>query len=104
MGPLRLSQRQHHWFSGPESACSSDWTGHQPIVRNNLTLAGANEDFGATGDLDIRDDLTIKGAGALGGETIIDAAGLDRVFQVFGAKATFADVVITGGVASQGGG
>jgi CSLREA domain-containing protein len=42
-----------------------------------LTIPGANEGAGATGDLDIRDDLTIVGQGP--GATIIDANGIDLV-------------------------
>src|SRR5215470_2926026 len=45
-----------------------------------LTIPGAAEDCGATGDLDITDDLTIQGAGAQA--TIVDGGRLDRVFQV----------------------
>jgi fibronectin-binding autotransporter adhesin len=41
-----------------------------------LTLAGANEDNAATGDLDLKSTVTIKGKGA--GSTIIDADNLDR--------------------------
>ncbi len=45
-----------------------------------LTLTGANEDLAATGDLDIRDDLTIVGAGAA--STIVDGNNSDRVFDI----------------------
>lgn len=45
-----------------------------------ITIPGADEDCGASGDLDITDDLTIEGAGAQG--TIVDGGGLDRVFHV----------------------
>lgn len=45
-----------------------------------LSIPGPDEDEGATGDLDITDDLTIVGAGAA--TTVIDAAGLDRVFHI----------------------
>lgn len=44
-----------------------------------LSLAGAGEDAGLTGDLDVTDDLTLTGAGE--GLTILDAAGLDRFFD-----------------------
>jgi hypothetical protein len=68
-----------------------------------LTLAGANEDASATGDLDIRDNLTITGKGA--GRTIINGNALDRVFQVLGGKVTIAKVTIEGGqVTGDGGG
>jgi CSLREA domain-containing protein len=45
-----------------------------------LSIAGANEDQGKTGDLDILGDLTITGSGE--GATIVDGGGLDRVFHV----------------------
>src|SRR5262249_30033976 len=45
-----------------------------------LTIAGANEDASASGDLDIASNLTIKGGGA--GTTVIDGNNLDRVIQV----------------------
>ena len=48
-----------------------------------LTRAGRFEDSGLTGDLDIRDNLTIRGTGATALDTIIDAAQLDRIFHVF---------------------
>src|SRR5207248_424021 len=43
-----------------------------PAGTYTLTIAGADEDAGATGDLDITDDLTINGAGAA--TTIIDGS------------------------------
>jgi CSLREA domain-containing protein len=45
-----------------------------------LTIAGADEDNNATGDLDIRNDLTIQGAGAE--ITVIDGNGLDRALDI----------------------
>src|SRR2546422_794439 len=45
-----------------------------PAGTYTLALAGAGEDHAATGDLDIKGDLTISGAGAE--QTTIDAAGL----------------------------
>src|SRR4051794_16469490 len=51
-----------------------------PAGTYRLTLAGANEDFAATGDLDIRDSLTILGAGA--DVTIIDASQIPGDRQV----------------------
>ena len=45
-----------------------------------LTIVGANEDNAATGDLDIKGNVTIKGKRA--SSTIIDGNSLDRVFQV----------------------
>jgi predicted outer membrane repeat protein len=66
-----------------------------------LTLGGVLEDFAVSGDLDIRDTLTIRGKGV--GQTIIDASGLpaaqrDRIFQVMaGASLTLQGVTLIGG-------
>lgn len=56
-----------------------------PAGTYTLTLAGINEDLGATGDLDITSNITIAGAGAA--STIIQAGttnanGIDRVFDL----------------------
>lgn len=45
-----------------------------------LSIAGADEDNNASGDLDIRVNVTIQGAGL--GTTIIDANGIDRVIDI----------------------
>jgi CSLREA domain-containing protein len=62
-----------------------------PAGTYTLTLAGANEDDNATGDLDITDALTIVGAGPE--LTVIDANHIDRVLDVRPAAGT---VVISG--------
>jgi CSLREA domain-containing protein len=73
-----------------------------------LTLVGPDEDQSATGDLDIRDDLTLTGAGA--GVTIVDGIGQDRVFHVLtGAGSppimvTISGVTIRNGVVAAPGG
>src|SRR5262249_27856431 len=51
-----------------------------PAGTYTLTLAGTDEDFAETGDLDILEDLTIVGAGA--STTIVDGGALDRVFDI----------------------
>lgn len=58
---------------------------------------GTHEDFAATGDLDIRDDVTIVGDGA--GSTIINADEMDRVFHipVSGLTVSLLSMTITGG-------
>jgi hypothetical protein len=64
-----------------------------------LSVAGSDEDEAASGDLDVADTLTIVGNGAT-----IDAAGLDRVFDVLpGATLTLRDVMITGGRSDEDG-
>ncbi len=62
-----------------------------------LTRPGVGDDLGATGDLDVGASLTIAGAGARA--TAIDAAGLDRVFdlRLDTAAVTISGVTITGG-------
>src|SRR5207244_3305019 len=83
-----------------DGACNSDCSLREAIIAANpvgtgadtinvpagsyrLTLAGG-DNTAATGDLDIRDDMTIVGAGA--SSTVIDAGGAgglgDRVFNV----------------------
>ncbi len=56
-----------------------------------LTITGTNENAAATGDLDITNVLTITGDGP--GQTIIDANGIDRVFEIRSGAST---VVISG--------
>lgn len=51
-----------------------------PAGEFRLSLAGSGEDFAASGDLDIRDDLDLVGAGAA--LTRIDADAGDRVVEV----------------------
>ena len=68
----------------------------------DLTIAGAEEDVSATGDLDLNDAVTIAGAGA--GQTTIDQGGdQDRVLDVGGGGGTntfvIEDATITGGLA-----
>jgi fibronectin-binding autotransporter adhesin len=67
-----------------------------------LTIAGPGEDNAATGDLDIRGKLTIKGKGA--GVTIVDGNNLDRVFQVLNGTVAISGLTIQHGLASDGGG
>ena len=65
-----------------------------------LTRAGAGEDNCLTGDLDIKGPLTINGAGA--GSTVVDAAGLDRVFHTYNYVITLSGMTIQGGNAVSG--
>lgn len=50
-----------------------------PAGTYKLTIPGRGEEDAETGDLDIRRDMTIRGAGAR--DTIIDGNGIDRVFH-----------------------
>lgn len=54
-----------------------------PAGRFLLTIPGSSEDLGASGDLDVRDDLAIEGSAV--DATTIDAQELDRVLDVQGA-------------------
>ena len=67
-----------------------------------LTIAGANEDNAATGDLDIKGNVTIKGKRA--SSTIIDGNSLDRVFQVLSGRVQISGLTIQHGQADEGGG
>jgi hypothetical protein len=68
-----------------------------------LSLAGAADDAAASGDLDIRTDLAIFGAGA--GATTIEAVGLnERLFEVLmGGSPTFPRVVRVEDLTMKGG-
>ncbi|MGH8103834.1 MAG: choice-of-anchor Q domain-containing protein, partial [bacterium] len=75
-----------------------------PAGTYNLTIAGANEDAAATGDLDITEALTINGAGQA--ITIIDGGALDRAFEIRGSiPVAISGVAIqNGSIRSNGGG
>lgn len=54
-------------------------------INGTFALSGAaNEDNGSTGDFDVKDSLTINGFGQ--NNTIIDGAGIERIFDVFPAS------------------
>jgi CSLREA domain-containing protein len=74
-----------------------------PAGTYTLSIAGVNEDFAATGDLDIRDDLTINGAGA--GTTVVDGGAIDRVFHVVtNSTVVMNDLTVRNGATTQAGG
>jgi CSLREA domain-containing protein len=83
---------------------SGDDTIRLPRGVYRLTLGGAGEDAGDTGDLDIRDNVRIEGDGAEA--TVVDGGALDRVFHIHpGVTASIEGVMITHGAArDQGGG
>lgn len=87
---LRAAIREANALSGADTITL-------PAGTYLLTLAGASEDGDATGDLDIRDALTINGAGAAG--TIVDGNQLDRVFHIEALSQTVVldGLTITGG-------
>lgn len=71
---------------------------------HTLTRGGGGEDLAATGDLDLRDDVSLVGASAIG--TIVDGGRLDRVFDILaGVHAEIQGLTIRNGlVAGPGGG
>jgi predicted outer membrane repeat protein len=74
-----------------------------PAGHFRLSIPGANEDGGATGDLDVTDDVTITGAGAR--VTTIDAQGIDRVLDGGpGTHIVLRDLAVTGGQSTGNGG
>ena len=71
-----------------------------PAGTYTLTIPGPNEDANATGDFDIFSDITFVGAGAT--STIIDADGLDRVFEVLDGTTIVQGLTVTNGDATEG--
>ncbi len=58
-------------------------------------LKGENEDFAKKGDLDIRSNLTLNGASAK--KTVIDAMGLDRIFDIQSGKVVISKLTVKNG-------
>jgi hypothetical protein len=74
-----------------------------PAGHYRLTIPGIAEDAGATGDLDLKKNISIDGGGAR--STVIDAQGIDRVFDVAsGVSATLRNLSVTGGELPGNGG
>lgn len=71
----------------PVDACPSG-TGFDiillPAGTFTLSLAGTGENAALTGDLDLLESVRLEGAGPL--NTVIDAAGLDRVLEILGGS------------------
>lgn len=70
---LRAAIQEANALAGPDTI-------QLPANLYALSIAGAGEELAATGDLDIRDDVTINGVSA--SSTVIDGSTLDRVFHV----------------------
>ena len=82
------------------NACPGPHTINLPAGGYGLTLVGDNEDDGATGDLDLKNDIAIIGTGA----PSIHGDG-DRVMHIHsGATVTLDGIWITDGRAIVGGG
>ena len=66
------------------------------IPAGTITLTGADrEELNASGDLDIINDLTIRGASAT--TTIIDGGGVDRVFDIHLNNIHISDLTVQNG-------
>ena len=95
-----------------DGACNADCSLREAVIAANSVLGpdtilvpagiykfaipGGGEDAGATGDLDIKSTVTIKG---IGGTAVIKAEGIDRVMQVFPlGRVVLSRLWLTGGV------
>jgi CSLREA domain-containing protein len=67
-----------------------------------FNLSGVNEDNAATGDLDIKSNLTLVGAGA--SSTYLNALALDRAFHIISGKTVIKNMTIRNGLALNSGG
>lgn len=66
----------------------------------DVVPGASGEDLAVTGDLDIRESLTINGAGRV--TTVVNANGVDRVFHILAGHVALNNVLITGGEAPVG--
>lgn len=90
---LRAAVQEANMNSGPDIILL-------PPGIYTLTIPGRNEEFAASGDLDINDDLTIQGTGPT--PPIVDGNDLDRIFQVGSlVRVTIDNVVIQNGHAGD---
>lgn len=103
----------------PVGGCIAGTAGHDLILlppdfyvnnqRKSFEVTGApNEDFARSGDLDIREPVTISGAGVSKTRVAApDGANLDRIFHIINLRsgvATLTDMTITNGSSAQFGG
>jgi CSLREA domain-containing protein len=91
---LRAAIQETNALAGPDTIVLSGAT-------YSLTIGGAGEDAAATGDLDVRDALTLLGAGE--SATILDGGQLDRVLHVLnGAALRASGLTVRSGAARSG--
>jgi CSLREA domain-containing protein len=67
-----------------------------------LGLVGSAEDLAATGDLDVTEELEVRGAGM--GASIVDGLRSDRLFNVLGVTFTLRDLTLRNGTEGGAGG
>jgi CSLREA domain-containing protein len=92
---LRAAVQESNASTGPDVISLA------PLSTYALSLAGANEDLAATGDLDVWGDLTVHGNGS-----VVDVQNLDRGFQDLGYSLALDNLVLThatSAVDNQGG-
>lgn len=92
---LRAAIEEANILAGPDTISV-------PAGTFTLSIAGRSEQFAATGDLDIRQELTITGAGAA--STIISGNRIERVFHVFNTTVAISDLTIRDGDVGDGDG
>ena len=68
-----------------------------PAGTITLSILGTGEDAGLIGDLDLADMAGLHIVGSGSETTIVDAAGIDRVFDIHQGNATFTGLTIMGG-------
>jgi CSLREA domain-containing protein len=66
-----------------------------PAGTYNLTLIGAEENSNYTGDLDIRQAVTLQGAGA--SNTILDGQAMDRLLDIYAGPTVIEGIMVTNG-------
>lgn len=92
------------YFNCPSGSAGEDTILIDPAiplpVTFTLSLIGKDEEHAASGDLDVREALTINGAGA--GGTIIDGSQSDRVFEVHPGSGQINTLTLNGLVIQHG--
>jgi serine protease len=93
---LRAAIQESNALAGPDTVVL-------PAGTYTLGIAGHGEDLGATGDLDVRDSLTLLGAGETA--TFVDGGQLDRVLHMLnGAQLRASGLTVRNGVGWDGSG
>ena len=97
---LRAAIQEADETDGPDTVLIP--AGRYRLASTPAPEAGSTGERDAgNGDLDITDDLVVRGAGP--GQTTVDGGGLDRVFEVAGdTTAVISDMTITGADATGG--
>lgn len=85
----------------PAGSGGADTIVFAPDVEPRLSVAGAPEDAGHHGHLDVTSEIEISGL-SIGGPAVVDGAGVDRVFDVHEqGTLRLVDATVTGGDAGM---